>query len=158
MRRLVHYDGKEHDTNEKGTVIAGRMEFKGALKIQGLGVNLISEGVLHSKGCDIISNAKEGWRRVVLDGKVLIEAQLEQGLFVWRPPVTFLARDSYYPTCLLAAEGQEAQQRLCTTYCLYTKAARWTTLAKNLEILIYLIFTIVPVHILLNSQLLTCYA
>jgi hypothetical protein len=82
------------------------MKFEGVLKVPGLGVNLISEGALHSKGCDIISNAKEGWRKVVFQGKVIINTTYEQGLFVWRPRVTFLSDNPNYPLCLLASEGE----------------------------------------------------
>ena len=70
-----------------GTLCAGGIEFTGTLKVPGLGVNLISEGVLHGFGCDIVSSAKEGWRRVFYEGEILIEAKFEKGLFVWRPRV-----------------------------------------------------------------------
>ena len=97
----------------KGTLIVGGLELRDVLKVPNLGVNLISEGVLHGKGCDIVSNAEEGSRKVYFKGKVIIEATYEQGLFIWRPPVTFLTTDPLYPVCLLAAAvGHQSEQHL----------------------------------------------
>jgi hypothetical protein len=72
-----------------GILKVGGLQFSRTLKVPGLGVNLISEGVLHQHGCDIVSCASGGWRRVYLAGKVIIEAHYEQGLFIWRPTVNF---------------------------------------------------------------------
>jgi hypothetical protein len=44
----------ERRASHVGTLCAGGIEFTGALRVPGLGVNLISEGVLHSFGCDIV--------------------------------------------------------------------------------------------------------
>jgi hypothetical protein len=54
-----------------------------ALRVPGLGVNLISEGLLQQEGCKIISD--RNWRKIFYEGEKIIEAQLEKGLFVWRP-------------------------------------------------------------------------
>jgi hypothetical protein len=64
-----------------GTLRVLNMEFTGVLKVPGLGINLISEGVLHSHGCDIVSSAQEGWRRVIFKGRIIIEAKYEGGAF-----------------------------------------------------------------------------
>ena len=95
----------------RGTLVAGGIEFKNVLKVKGLGVNLISEGVLHGKGCDVISNAAEGWRRVVFKGKVLIQADYEQGLFVWRPQVLHISAPANYPICLLASGAERYSEQ-----------------------------------------------
>jgi hypothetical protein len=94
-----------------GKLIVDGIRFEGVLKVPGLGVNLISEGVLHSKGCDIISNAKEGWRKVMFQGRVLITASYEKGLFVWRPHENFLTEDYNYPLCMLASEQDRATEQ-----------------------------------------------
>ena len=54
-----------------------------ALRVHGLGTNLISEGVLQNRGYEVMS--KGNWRKVMLGGEVVISAALENGLFVWRP-------------------------------------------------------------------------
>ena len=120
----------------KGVLKVGGMIFKDVLKVPGLGVNLISEGALHAKGCDIVSCAREGWRRVFLREKLVIEANYEKGLFVWRPPVTFLNKDPNYPVCLLASgEGTGEQQlwHLRMGHLNYTDMDKLKYMSLNME-------------------------
>ena len=44
--------------------------------------------------------------------KLVIEANYEKGLFVWRPPVIFLNKDPNYPVCLLASREGTGEQQL----------------------------------------------
>jgi hypothetical protein len=67
----------------KGILCVQGIVLGAALKVPGLGTNLISEGVLQSKGCEIVS--KDNWRKVWCKGKLLISAIFEKGLFVWKP-------------------------------------------------------------------------
>jgi len=67
----------------KGTLYIQGIMMGTALRVPGLGANLISEGVLQTNGCEITSKA--GWRKVLYNGRTIISASLENGLFVWRP-------------------------------------------------------------------------
>ena len=93
-----------------GTLRAGGLEFTEVLKVQGLGINLISEGVLHSHGCDVVSSAKGGWKRVIYQGKVIIEATYEGGLFPWRPTI-----EKSTALCFMAGRGVQGGNSCGTT-------------------------------------------
>jgi hypothetical protein len=67
----------------KGSLCVGGMKLQPALRVPGLGINLISEGLLQQQGFEVVS--RDNWRRVLYKGEVVIEAFLEHGLFVWRP-------------------------------------------------------------------------
>jgi len=67
----------------RGVLTVQGMVMGTALRVPGLGANLISEGVLQSNGCEIISKGK--WRKVIYKRKVIISALLENGLFIWKP-------------------------------------------------------------------------
>ena len=71
----------------------GGLQFNNTLRVPGLGVNLISEGVLHKFGCDVVSNAEFGWRKVIYQNRIIIEAEYEDGLFVWRPSTNNLLKE-----------------------------------------------------------------
>jgi hypothetical protein len=66
-----------------GTLLVDDIEFTDTLRVPGLGANLISESAMQRGGCEIVSKA--GWRNVYRDGKLLISAVLQNGLFVWKP-------------------------------------------------------------------------
>ena len=90
-----------------GTLRAGGLEFTEVLKVQGLGINLISEGVLHSHGCDVVSSAKGGWKRVIYQGRVIIEATYEGELFLWRATI-----ERSTAMCFMAGRGHAGGQQL----------------------------------------------
>jgi hypothetical protein len=69
--------------SSKGVLCVRAMILGPALRVHGLGTNLISEGVLQTRGYEVMS--KGNWRKVMLKGEVVISAALENGLFVWRP-------------------------------------------------------------------------
>jgi hypothetical protein len=81
-----------------------------ALKVPGLGTNLISEGVLQSNGCEVIS--KQNWRKIWCGGKLLISANFEKGLFVWRPTDKSFMQKSTAETCYLADGRSESSLQL----------------------------------------------
>jgi hypothetical protein len=66
-----------------------------ALKVPGLGTNLISEGVLQSNGCEVIS--KQNWRKIWCGGKLLISANFEKGLIVWTSVMHFVLQSQGVP-------------------------------------------------------------
>jgi hypothetical protein len=84
----------------KGMLCVQGITLGAALKVPGLGTNLISEGVLQSNGCEVVS--KQNWRKVWCGGKLLISANFEKGLFVWRPTDKSFMQKSTAETCYLA--------------------------------------------------------
>ena len=79
----------------EGILEIGSLELAPVLRVPGLGVNLISEGVLQKRGCEIIS--RDEWRKVIYKGRVIIQAKLERGLFVWRPnDQSFIKKEQCY--------------------------------------------------------------
>jgi hypothetical protein len=67
----------------KGLLCVEGMELGMALRVPELKVNVISEGILQARGCQIL--AKDDWRKVFYEEVLVIEARIEKGLFVWRP-------------------------------------------------------------------------
>jgi hypothetical protein len=67
----------------KGMLIIQGVALGEALRVPGLGVNLISEGVMQQRGCSVVS--QNDWRKIYDGSCILIQAKLMRGLFVWRP-------------------------------------------------------------------------
>ena len=67
----------------KGNLVIQGVNLGEALRVPGLGINLISEGALQQQGCKIIS--RHNWRKIYKNGELLMEATLKKGLFIWKP-------------------------------------------------------------------------
>ena len=64
----------------KGELVVQGLQLGTALRVPGLGINLMSEGELQTQGCEIIS--KGNWRKIYFQEVLIIEAILENGLFI----------------------------------------------------------------------------
>jgi hypothetical protein len=91
----------------KGNLIVENLQLGTALRVPELGINLISEGQLQTQGCEIVSKGK--WRKVYLKGKLLIEATLEKGLFIWKPKDQNFLKDQ---NCFLAGAKPNSNKLL----------------------------------------------
>jgi hypothetical protein len=64
----------------KGKLVIQGISLREDLRVPESKVNLLSEGVMQSRGCKIIS--QHDWRGMYDGRRLLIEARLERGLFV----------------------------------------------------------------------------
>jgi hypothetical protein len=66
-----------------GVLRMGGLVFRDTLKIKGLGVNMISLGRMQTLGCSVRSSVSG--LIVSREGRKVIEAELQGGLYVWKP-------------------------------------------------------------------------